>query len=357
MLPISIEPQNYCPLATDLHQQLLAFIRNGSGNFAELALAVFAFQRAHNPPYRTFCDRRPPVTRWEEIPAVPTSAFKDFAVASFPIAMAAAEFHTSGTTTATAGKHYLKSLDLYDAASQPNFAAHLLPDGASLPVLALMPSPADAPHSSLAHMLGVVAGKDSEFFVEHDTLLLERLTQRLCEMQWSSQPVLLLGTAFAFVHLFDHLAETHFDLPAGSRAMETGGFKGRSRTVTKPELYRLFTQQLGIPAHHIVNEYGMTELSTQFYDATLRLGRQSDCKDVPPWARVAIIDPATGTPAPVGARGLIRVYDLANLWSALCIQTEDLGVAHADGTFAMVGRVAGAEVRGCSLNAEAFQKQ
>lgn len=357
MLPTGNEPEDSCPLFTDLQQRLGAFIRDGSGNFAELALEVFAFQRAHNPPYRAFCDRRPPVMRWEEIPAVPTSAFKEFAIASFPIATAVAEFHTSGTTTATAGKHYFPSLELYDAASQPNFATHLLPDGASLPVLALTSSPVDAPHSSLAHMLGVVAGKDCEFFVERDTLLLERLTQRLCEMQWSSQPVMLLGTAFAFVHLFDHLAETRFDLPAGSRAMETGGFKGRSRTITKPELYRLFTQQLGIPAHHLVNEYGMTELSTQFYDATMRLGQQSDCKDVPPWARVAIIDPATGVPVPVGERGLIRVYDLANLWSALCIQTEDLGVAHADGTFEVVGRVAGAEVRGCSLNAEVFRKQ
>lgn len=378
-MPPSNEPENGCPLSTDLHHRLHAFIRAGSGNFAELALELFAFQYRHNPAYRAFCDRRrAPVTRWEEIPAVPTSAFKEFAVASFPIATSVAEFHTSGTTTAKAGKHYFKTLDLYDAASQRNFAGHLLVGQAArtlindkaataedrraagptnLPVLALTPAPVIAPHSSLAHMLAVVAGQDREFFVEHDTLLLERLTQRLCEMQWSSQPVMLLGTAFAFVHLFDHLATMHFDLPAGSRAMETGGFKGRSREVTKPELYRLFTQQLGIPADHIVNEYGMTELSTQFYDVTMRIGRQSDHKDVPPWARVLIIDPATGEPAPVGARGLIRVVDLANLWSALCVQTEDLGMAHADGTFEVLGRVAGAEVRGCSLNAESLRKQ
>ena len=101
----------------------------------------------------------------------------------------------------------------------------------------------------------------------------------------------------------------------------------------------------------------MTELSTQFYDTTMRLGRQSDHKDVPHWARVLIIDPASGRPAPVGERGLIRVVDLAKLWSALCIQTEDLGIAHADGTFAVLGRVAGAEVRGCSLNVESIRKQ
>ena len=68
-----------------------------------------------------------------------------------------------------------------------------------------------------------------------------------------------------------------------------------------------------------------------------------------------IIDPNTGKEAKEGERGLIRIYDLANLWSAMCIQTEDLGVAHGDG-FEVLGRAAGAEVRGCSLNAEELQR-
>ena len=37
----------------------------------------------------------------------------------------------------------------------------------------------------------------------------------------------------------------------------------------------------------------MTELSTQFYDQTLREGRQTDRKIAPPWSRVLIIDPNT----------------------------------------------------------------
>ena len=339
--------------ATHLQKRLLAFIGGAAGDFDALALEVFEFQRAHNPTYRAYCERRQiKVMYWQNIPAVPTSAFKEFPLACFPVKNAVAEFHTSGTTRTAAGKHYFKTLELYHGTSQPNFNAHLMPDSTHLPALALTPSPTEAPHSSLAHMLGVVGSKDLEFFVERNTLLLERLTQRLCEMQWSSQPVLLLGTAFAFVQLFDYLGKLRFDLPEGSRAMETGGFKGRVREVTKPELYRRFTEQLGIPAHRIVNEYGMTELSTQFYDETMRIGRQSDRKTVPPWARVMVIDPRTGMEAPAGERGLLRIFDLANLWSAACIQTEDLGIAHDDGTFEVLGRVAGAEVRGCSLTTE-----
>ena len=66
--------------------------------------------------------------------------------------------------------------------------------------------------------------------------------------------------------------------------METGGFKGRSREVSKKELYAMFEKFLGISPARVVNEYGMTELSTQFYDQTLREGRQTDRK-----ARSAVV--------------------------------------------------------------------
>jgi hypothetical protein len=160
------------------------------------------------------------------------------------------------------------------------------------------------------------------------------------------------------VHFFDHCAmeKLTFEFADGSRAMETGGFKGRSREVSKADLYVLFERVLGIPTTRIVNEYGMTELSTQFYDATLRAGQRTDGKAVPPWARVLVIDPNTGREAAENERGLIRIFDLANLWSMMCVQTEDLGIARMSSTgvveFEVLGRVAGAEVRGCSLNAE-----
>ena len=306
---------------TDLQDRVLAFIGGAADDFNDLALAVFAFQREHNLPYRNYCGHRV-VERWQDIPAVPTSAFKHLPIACFPVAEAVAEFHTSGTTAAQAGKHYFKTLALYDAACVPNFRAHLFPDGATMPLLSLVP---DQPHSSLAYMIRRLGAQ----FVD-----------RLAPV---TEPVCVLGTAFHFLNLFD--AGFRLKLPAGSRVMETGGFKGRAREVSKRELHRLIAERLGVTM--IINEYGMTELSTQFYD------RQpgSDCKDVPPWARVLIMDPATGREAQPGQRGLIRVFDLANLWSAMAIQTEDLGVAVGNG-FEILGRIVGADVRGCSLNAE-----
>lgn len=355
--------------ANHLRTRLRAILSNGlkepvtDAQFDELARAVFAFQFEHNGVYRAYCQRlaRTPksVQHWQEIPAVPTGAFRDFVLTCFPVEEAEAQFHTSGTTAAKPGRHFFRSLELYDAAIGPNFAAHLLPDAARLPMWVLTPSPEEAPHSSLSHMMGVVRKEfgmaDGDYYVADGSLQVEKLLRALCEAQWGHQPVFLLGTAFAFVRLFDHCLKQNlkFQLPEGSRAMETGGFKGRSRELSKPDLYALFEKLLGIPSCRVVNEYGMTELSTQFYDETMLVGRQSDVKRSPPWARVQVINPNTGKEAAPGERGLIRIWDLANFWSVMCVQTEDLGVLRADG-FEVLGRAAGAEVRGCSLGAEAF---
>ena len=167
-----------------------------------------------------------------------------------------------------------------------------------------------------------------------------------------NQPVGILGTAFNFVHLLDYLGEHRIEhrLPAGSRSLETGGYKGRSRSLSKSELYSSITRSLGIPHSHIISEYGMSELSSQAYDR--RIGGQDVERGFhfPPWARVQIVSPETGREVEEGEAGLIRVCDLANVRSALAIQTEDLGVRCGAG-FAFLGRVADSEPRGCSLMA------
>lgn len=70
----------------------------------------------------------------------------------------------------------------------------------------------------------------------------------------------------------------------------------------------------------------------------------------PPWARVQVVSPETGDEVNPGEAGLIRVFDLANVYSVMALQTEDLGVRRAEG-FELIGRTALAEPRGCSLMA------
>src|ERR1039457_216094 len=107
------------PTASDLQQRVLALISRGVGQattdeeFDRLARDVFAFQYERCAMYRAYCDRRKQtpqsVTHWKEIPATPTSAFKDFALTCFPVAEAVAGFSTSGTTRELSGKHFLST--------------------------------------------------------------------------------------------------------------------------------------------------------------------------------------------------------------------------------------------------------
>ena len=63
-----------------------------------------------------------------------------------------------------------------------------------------------------------------------------------------------------------------------------------------------------------------------------------------------IISPETGAAVEEGETGLICVFDLANVYSVLAVQTEDLGRRRGSG-FELAGRAALAEPRGCSLMA------
>jgi hypothetical protein len=70
----------------------------------------------------------------------------------------------------------------------------------------------------------------------------------------------------------------------------------------------------------------------------------------PPWVRRQVICVETGGPVGESKTGLLRVFDLANIWSVMAVQTEDLVVGHSGG-FKVLGRAANSAPRGCSLMA------
>jgi hypothetical protein len=336
--------------------------------FNRLALALFALQREAVPIYGEFCRKRnvSGLADWREIPALPAAAFKEFDVTSLPPAERTHVFQSSGTSGQNSSRHFhgAQSLAIYEESLLPWFRRHFQPPpspepGARRPLLlVLTPSPAQAPHSSLAHMFGAVrADFHAALFTGGVdgagawTLDLERTLAALREAQIAAQPVAMLGTASSFVHLLDHCraSRTPWRLAAGSRALETGGYKGRGRAVPKAELRQMITRWLGIPESHILGEYGMSELSSQAYDRILP--EPGGGFRFPPWARVRIISPETGREAGEGEAGMVRVFDLANVRSVLAVQTEDLAVRRRDG-FELMGRAAGTAARGCSLMLE-----
>lgn len=353
----------------DLERRILEWMhelewKDDEGRFERLALELFGFQFERCLPYRRFClgrshtpDR---VRRWWEIPAVPTGAFKEVALRCFPAQATIRTFRTSGTTQEGRGELHLDSLSLYQASLLRSFERGVLPDlapGERCRLRFLAPPPEEAPDSSLSCMFGCVldarGDAASGFDLSAGRLDVAGLAERLTEAARGRVPVVLCGTAFAFVHLLDALAGRRMPILAeGSRVMETGGFKGRSRELSRGELHRAIEAQLGIPRSRIVNQYGMTELGSQFYDSVLCRPGEPRRKLRPPWTRVRLIDPESAAEVDPGQPGRIVVFDLANLGSVLAVQTADLGRSLGEDGFEVLGREAGAEARGCSLAAD-----
>jgi hypothetical protein len=393
------------------------YVGGYEGDFDGWARELFALQFRFNPAYQKICATRgvtpATVEHWTQIPAVPTAAFKELDLSCLPAAERTAVFHSSGTTEQTPSRHFhgAESLALYEASLLAGWERAL---GAGGRLLFLTPGRSAAPHSSLIHMfdtlrrrralpesvfLGSLAG-DGAWGVDFPAVLRE-----LSSAVVAGQPLTLSGTAFSLVHLLDHLAEKdlRFRLPAGSRVMETGGYKNRSRSLPRAQLHALIKDRLGVPAAQIVCEYGMCELSSQAYTGMefspgwnqyvrphpgllpREKGNGSAASDAgdgisdfppevqgqgeslpkqpdsngqmsphsfhfPPWVRVQIISPETGREVPEGGTGLIRVFDLANVFSVAAIQTGDLGLRCGDG-FELLGRAESVEPRGCSLMA------
>ncbi|HEX9886629.1 MAG TPA: hypothetical protein VGA70_09080 [Longimicrobiales bacterium] len=356
----------------DLVRDLTALFARGVGQplgddaFDGWARRVFQYQVETNPVYGRFAEGRGrtpgTVTHWTEIPAVPTTAFKHFRLLSADPARVERTFLTSGTSrgAASRGQHAVPSFGLYRASLVPNFAAHLLPDGARLPLVSLVPHPREAPESSLSAMVGVVeedlAAPGGGWFVDPEGGLdAEGLVACLEALATEGHPVLLVGTAFAFVHWLDALVAEgrRVRLAEGSRIMETGGFKGRSRSVPRRELYGAMSDRTGVDPRRIVNEYGMTELLSQFYEPVLATPAPPGAGDgrrhlAPPWVRTRVLDPRTLDAVPEGEPGILCHLDLANAGSVAAVLTEDRGVQVGDG-FLVLGRQEGAEPRGCSL--------
>jgi hypothetical protein len=117
-------------------------------------------------------------------------------------------------------------------------------------------------------------------------------------------------------------------------------------------LRRQLASRFDLPETSIINQYGMTELGSQFYDSTLVDPEGPRRKLGPPWTAVRFVDPDSGLDVADGEIGMVVIHDLANTGSLAAIQTADLGrriPAERGAGFDILGRASGAEQRGCSI--------
>ena len=251
-----------------------------------------------------------------------------------------------GTTAETRGRHYFEETGTYRLSILEGWRS------AGLPVsprrLFLSRPPRHMPESSLTFMFDTLASDrpGAEWLFDDDGELHRSVIEEVCAV---GEPVLLFGTALAFLGMCEN-KEAPPALPPGSWVFQTGGYKGLHRDTAADDLHALISDVLHVPEDRVINEYGMTELSSQCYAVGAEAAHRA-----PPWLRVRSIHPETGKAQAPGEAGYLVFYDLANVGSVLAVRTQDFGVALDHSSFFLHGRDPGALPRGCSRSSPSPQ--
>lgn len=320
-----------------------SFVNNlfeiNDAGFNELVLESFQFQYANNLVYRRFCDALhidpAGVKTIAEVPFLPISFFKTHEVASTEF-IPEAIFESSGTSQTTQSKHHVKSLSLYEDTFTRGFIEQYgAPENYC--ILGLLPSYLERSNSSLVYMVQKLMEKSNHrlngFYLDN----FEELFERLRLLDKDREPAILVGVTFA---LLDFAEQYQLSLN-NTIIMETGGMKGRREEMTREQVHRQLTQHFSVETIH--SEYGMTELLSQAYS------KGNGVFQCPAWMKVLVRDEDDPLHISTSGKGAINIIDLANVYSASFIATDDVGEVFEDGRFRVLGRMDNSDIRGCSL--------
>lgn len=325
--------------------------------FNEFAIEIFEYEYKKNEFYRIFCDKKGKnpknVKNFYEIPPCPQRAFKYYPLYTENIKPRYI-FFSSGTTEGIKSKRYIFYPEIYNEVIYKNFKKFLLPDLEKIKIFVFFPDFEELKNSSLSYMFKKIfekfGKKGSEYFYKNGKYLFDEFLKKIKKID---EPVALLGTSISFYYLINYLKEKKLKikLSENSRILDTGGFKGLKITINQKKLYKSYSEFLGIEENFIVNEYGMCELISHYYDVNLKnyFDREKILryKNGPFWVRWRIVDPESFEEK---KEGVLIHYDLANFDSCIGVMTEDKGKKFKDG-FILKGRIENS-LRGCSILSE-----
>ncbi len=308
--------------------------------FNALALNIFHYQSENNPIYRQFIHQLGidpvAVAQVETIPFLPVSFFKTHRVVTGNVDPEIT-FLSSRTTGMQPSRHEVADAAVYESSFMACFE-RFYGRPSSYCILALLPSFASRPDSSLAYMVDklIAAGNhpESGFYLDAP----DALSDRLKKLKNARRPAILFGVTYALLDFAESFPLNFPDLIV----METGGMKGRRKELIREELHDRLACGFHVSAIH--SEYGMTELLSQAYSRGRGLYR------TPPWMKILIRD--TNDPFTLTGHhqtGGINIIDLANIHSCSFLATQDLGKTYPDGSFEVLGRFGDSDIRGCSL--------
>jgi hypothetical protein len=342
-----------------LDRDIVEFVHRGLENkdeegFNRLALRQFELQYHTIKPYRDYCKKKgvspESAGHWREIPAVPSLAFKEFVMASFPVEAAEHAYFTSGTTDPKkrGGIYRDKgAVHLINEANQLLTRHYVFPDVERMKILLMTPSPAIVSGMGMAVGLEQVritfGTPESTYLISRSGLNAELLIRSLIEAERSGEPLALLGSTTGFIYFFKACEKEglSFTLPPKSRVCDGGGYLGQFGECSKEEYFDRCLYTLGVPEHYCINVLGMGEISTNFFDNVLKDhlngGKGQRYKVIPPWTRLEVANIDTFERLLRGETGLLRHYDLVNRSMVVGVQTDNLGFETGDG-FEIIGR-------------------
>lgn len=303
-----------------------------------MAAVVLAYQRSSNAVYARYCKAMEPHSGG--LPTfLPIGAFKRAAVCTYPPEEAEHVFESSGTGGGAPSRHFVRSLAIY----RDSAAAHFRHVFGSGPFLFATYLPGYAERGATSSLLYMVEHLIDTFGAEGSTSILRkpsRLHDLVERSRENGTPLIVFGAAFG---LLDLVEQATFSLPDGALVVETGGMKTHRRSVERSDLHDRLARGFGVPKSAVRSEYGMCELLSQCYT------RGAGVFLPPSWMRAWIVDPdAPFDELAPGSPGALAVLDLANIYSAAAVLTQDRAVRRGDG-FEVLGRLTGAELRGCNF--------
>lgn len=361
-----------------LHERVLSFARVQYGSldrphfdgdsFESLALDIARFQCELSPGFaRSIARGRGQLRQLQDIPLIPTDAFRLTRVAVHPKDLDEIVFQTSGTTAAETGHHPFRTLETKSQLAILQAERALFSQNPRSVIVALFPPPDEAGASSLGHLMTTLMerfdGRALSVDPDGVSFDLREPGRFLCPARGidvegfkraarialhRSDPLLILTTSFALLAMLEAMDGEEFRVPARTTVMLTGGFKGRNTHLSESQLRKKTARAFSIPESQIIGEYGMTELSSQLFEEGT-----AGLYHAPPWLRVTPVAPHDFQPVAAGEAGLAHFIDLANVDSCLSIVTQDL-VRRVGDNIELVGRSPQATPRGCSLPFEAL---
>jgi len=354
MRDYSIDPK----FVEQLVEDVLEFIHGDTESqseerFNKLALREFELQYLTNKPYREYCKDRnlspETITRWEEIPAVPSSEFRNF-ILSIPDKTAEQRCLASGNIIP---KHRNQKIfqnkrvpELINSANTILTRLFLFPDVEKIKILLMVPSPKMAPLMDKAIGLDGLRLKfgtpDSRFLISPMGLDIKTLLRGLKQSEKTREPLALIGVTGALIQFFSACEKEgiKFSLPQGNRICDVERRRGQFGDCSKEEYFRKCREIMGVEEGFCINVLWICESSTIYFDNALKNNlsgvKKNRYKEIPPWTRTTVVDTSEFKRLPWGKIGLLRHYDLTNRAMSFAVQTANLGLEIEDG-FDIIG--------------------